>query len=306
MYGYDFVLTPFFGASFAQTAVVLAILLKTKDKKLRSLSIPSAISGLFGVTEPAIYGITLPKKIPFIISCIGGAAGGAVLGAAGAKVYVLGGLGIFGFPSFINTANNSITDLIWALIGVAVASIVGFVLTLILYKDDKPDNAGNITSKVQSGSFSINNEILKSPLKGEVKDLSEAEDQAFASGTLGSGVVIRPVEGKVYSPVDGMIETFFPTSHAIGIQSDARAQILIHVGRDTVKLEGKHFTPKVKEGDRVTKGQLLLEFDLEAIKAEGYSITTPILVTNKEDYSDIIFETGKNVDQQDDIITLIK
>jgi len=203
--GYDNVLSPYFCVSFAQSMAVLGIIVKTKDKKLRDMAIPAFVSGMFGVTEPCIYGITLPKKKPFVISCIGGAIGGAIIGFAGVKSYSMGGLGLFGLPSYIDGANQSMYSLIWVCIGTLVAMAVSFVLTLVTYKDDAPAlTADKNTAK--SGSF----HRLQHPMKGAVKPLAETPDDAFASGALGQGVAIEPTEGKLYAPFDWKGCDIFP------------------------------------------------------------------------------------------------
>lgn len=146
---------------------------------------------------------------------------------------------------------------------------------------------------------------ISSPLKGEVVALTDVDDAAFSSGVLGTGVAILPQEGKLISPVDGVIASLFNTNHAVGINADSGAEILIHIGVDTVKLEGKYFDAKVKQGDQVKKGQVLLEFDIKAIKREGYSVTTPIIITNADQYADVVFEVGKKVNTNDELMTLI-
>ena len=297
--GYDFVLSPYFAASFAQTAVVIAIMLRTKEEKLRSLCIPAFISGLFGVTEPAIYGITLPRKKPFIISCIGAAIGGGIIGMMGVTSYMLGGLGVFGFTSYINNATQDISGMIWVIIACVVAMLFSFIVTFILYKDDKKKEDKTLTKS------SNKNCVISSPLKGEVIALKDVKDAAFSSGALGTGVAILPQEGKLTAPVDGTIVSLFNTKHAIGIKADNGAEILIHIGTDTVKLEGKYFEAKVKQGDQVKKGQLLLEFDIQAIEKAGYAVTTPIIVTNTSQYVDIVFEVDKKVNFNDELMLLI-
>lgn len=298
--GYDYILALVFAASFAQTAVVMAIAIKTKDEKLRSLSIPAIISGFFGVTEPAIYGITLPRKKPFWISCIAASIGGGVIGMAGVNGYMLGGLGVFGFPSYINPATNDISGMIWALIGVLVAMALAFVATMITYKEDvKLESKSSITNDTMKEN------VLLSPLNGSVVALSDIEDAAFSTGALGNGLAILPTEGKLVSPVDGEIVTLFKTKHAVGIKSDSGIEILIHVGMDTVKLEGKYFNSLVNQGDHVKKGDVLLEFDIEAIKAEGYSMLTPIVITNSSNYADLVFEVGKNITVNEALMVLV-
>lgn len=298
--GFDTVLSGVFAASFAQTAVIIAIFIKTKDKKLKTLAIPAIVSGFFGVTEPAIYGITLPKKKPFVISCIGAAIGGAIAGFTNLTGYTLGGLGIFGFTGYINTSNGDTRGVLYAAIAALVAMVVSFVLTMVTYRDEvKPSQ-----SKVVTDTHNKVTNIV-SPVTGEVKDLSKVEDDAFASGALGKGVAIIPTDGKIVAPCDGEISTFFPTGHAFGIVSDTGAEILVHIGLDTVKLNGKYFTVKAKQGDKVKKGQLLLEVDLKGIQSEGYPITTPVIITNSDNYVDVIYEINKKVNSGEDLIQLI-
>ena len=304
-YGYDFTLTSYFCVSFAQSMAVLAIICKTRDKKLRDMAIPAFISGIFGVTEPCIYGITLPKKKPFIMSCVGGAVGGAIIGFAGARSYTMGGLGVFGLPSYIDASNisgrGSLYDLIWVGIGTIAAMIIGFVLTFFTYKDD----ADVKTSETKKATGTAKNEVIAAPVTGEVKALEESSDEAFAGGLMGQGIVIVPTEGKLYAPVDGTISVFFPTGHAVAIASDNGAEILIHVGMDTVKLDGKGFTPKANQGDKVKKGDLLLEFDINAIKEAGYSIETPVIVTNTADYLDVVPTDAKSIEHGQEAITVL-
>ena len=295
--GYDNVLSPYFCVSFAQSMAVLGIICKTKDKKLKDMAVPAFVSGMFGVTEPCIYGITLPKKKPFIISCIGGGIGGGIIGFAGVKSFSMGGLGLFGLPSYIDGANKSMYSLIWVCIGTLVAMAVSFILTFITYKDDAP--AQTTEKKVKTA----NN--VASPMKGNVKALAESEDEAFASGALGEGLAIEPTEGKLYAPFDGEIVTFFPTGHAIGLKSADGVELLIHVGMDTVKLNGEGFTPKAKQGDHVKKGDLLLEFDIAKIKAAGYSIVSPVIVTNTDDYADVIPTDAASVNAGDEAIIIL-
>lgn len=300
--GYDNILSPYFCVSFAQSMVVLAIILKTKDKKLKDMAIPAFISGMFGVTEPCIYGITLPKKKPFIISCIGGAIGGAIIGATGVCSYTMGGLGVFGLPSYIDSTTKSAYSLIWVCIGTLVAMVFSFAVTLITYKDDAPATTGKSNTTTAGG-----NKIRKiaAPMKGNVKALEQVEDEAFSSGVLGQGLAIEPTEGKLYASCDGEIKIFYPTGHAIGMMSDDGVEVLIHVGMDTVKLNGNGFSPKVKQGDKVKKGDLLLEFDIAKIKAAGYSIISPVIVTNTDDFADVIPSDAASVTVGDEIITIL-
>ena len=297
--GYDYVLSMVFAASFAQTAVVLAIALKTKDQKLRALSIPAIISGIFGVTEPAIYGISLPRKKPFYISCVAASIGGGILGFAGVNTYILGGLGVFGIPSMINPATNDISGMVWALVAVGISMVLAFVATYVTFKDEVELDKGTIATDTKA------NHVITSPFTGTVKDLSEIKDAAFSSGALGKGVAILPTVGKLYAPVDGEVVSLFKTKHALGLKSKTGIEVLIHIGMDTVKLEGKHFNAKVNQGDQVKKGDLLIEFDIAAIKAAGYSLLTPVLVTNPTDYADLVFEVDHEISANDALVVVV-
>ena len=302
--GKDFILSPYFAASFAQSMVVLAIYLKTKDKKLKNMALPAFISGMFGVTEPCIYGITLPKKKPFVISCIAAACGGAIIGVTKCYSYALGGLGVFGLPSYIaKTGDNKLYSMIWIIVGTLVAMAVAFILTMLTYKDDEPVKVEN--KPADKADNTDKTEDIASPLKGEVKELSEVSDEAFSSGALGNGLAIVPSEGKLYAPCDGVISTFFPTGHAIGILSNKGAEVLIHIGMDTVKLDGRGFSPKKKQGDTVKKGDLLLEFNIDTITKAGYPIITPVIITNTDDYADVVPVGSGNVSNGDALLKLL-
>ncbi|TKH35624.1 PTS beta-glucoside transporter subunit IIABC [Paenibacillus polymyxa] len=305
---FDPILAATLGASFAQTGVVLAILFKTKNVKLRSLSIPAVISGIFGVTEPAIYGITLPRKKPFILSCIASAVGGGIIGMMGTKGYIIGGLGIFAIPSYISPSGID-SGFYGAVIGILVSFVLGFLLMFFGgFKDDEVKETkkeASTTGAAKGGEALVRQETVISPLMGDVKPLSEVTDEAFSTGALGKGIAIEPSEGKVVSPVDGVLTSLFSSGHAIGITSDQGVEILIHVGKDTVKLKGKHFYPKVKQGEAVKKGQLLMEFDMEAIKEAGYVLTTPVIVVNTASYLDVIETEKKKIGYKEDLLTVM-
>lgn len=315
-----------FLCSFSQTAVVLAMMLKTKDKKLKTIAFPAFVSGICGVTEPAIYGITLPKKLPFYISCGAAAIGGAVMGAFGVTAYTSGGLGVFGFPNFIPPqdsidalgipSDRILYDLKMIAIITVIVMVLAFVATWVLYKEDIPSAAGKAAPKedasaasgkaLQADAATAGGETLAAPLSGRVIPLNEVQDAAFSSGVLGQGVAIVPSEGRVYAPCDGVISALFPTGHAIGITADNGAEMLLHIGMDTVKLEGRYFTPRVEAGAQVRKGDLLVEFDMEKIKGEGYDVTTPVLITNYMDFAGVTGETDRDVKTGDALISILK
>lgn len=295
--------------SFAQTGAVLAVLLKTKNMKLKELSIPAFISGIFGVTEPAIYGVTLPKKKPFWASCIVGAVTGAIAMGLGIEVYNNGGLGIFRYTTLI-APDGSMKFVIYSVILDVVALIAGFGLAYVLGFDD---DAPTVTltkeeaKKAATGQKNVahNGETLSTPVEGQVLPLSEAKDAAFSEGIMGKGAVIMPSKGEVVAPFDGSVMTLFPTKHAIGLISDKGAEVLIHVGMDTVQLEGKYFESFVKQGDTVKKGQKLLSFDIKAIEEAGFSTQTPIIVTNTPDYEEIKVTDKQTVTNSDALLTTI-
>lgn len=305
--GYDTILAMTFAASFAQIGTVLAVYIKTKDKKLKSLCIPSFISGIFGVTEPAIYGVTLPSKKPFILSCIASSIGGGILGVMGTKLYMLGGLGIFGIPSYINKQTGIDKGFYGVLIAILISFILGFLLVFLTkFKDTNADiyNSKKENTEVKQGSLT-NQEVIVSSLKGEVIELSKVKDEAFSTGSLGKGIAIKPVEGKVIAPANGVVTTLFPTGHALGITTDNGTEILIHIGMDTVQLEGKYFTPRVKQGDKIKVGDVLLEFDINKIKESGFSTITPIIITNSDKYLDIIETDKKFINYKENLLIAV-
>ena len=281
--GYDPILALIFVHTFALAAAILAVWIKTKNQKIKTLSAPAFISAFFGVTEPGMYGIALPLKKPFIFTLISSAIGGALLGLFGSIGYVMGGLGVFQWPSFIHPEEGLNAAFYGTIIAVVVGSVLAFVLTYffggINKKQDETKEAPKTTA-VEN----IKDVTVVSPLTGEVINLADIKDAAFASGALGQGVAIEPTEGKLFAPVSGTVTALFPTNHAIGITSDEGAEILIHIGMDTVQLDGKHFTSHTTQGSRVEKGQLLIDFDIPAIREAGYPLTTPVVVTNQNDF----------------------
>lgn len=321
--GFDTVMVGMFGASFAQVGAVLAIYLKTKNRKLKSLCVPAIVSGLAGVTEPAIYGITLPKKKPFALTCLIGAVTGGILMAMGAKYYIVPGMGIFGYTAFVNTANGDFMGMIWAVIVSVIALVLGTVLVYLTYKDEEPvkktvvgtvehetkkdvtDNQRADTGKMEAEAAAAREEItVYAPLSGTVIPLNEVKDEAFSSGALGQGAAVIPAEGKLYAPTDGIIAAFFPTGHAVGIQTADGVEILIHVGMDTVSLNGKGFDKKVSQGDTVKKGDLILEFDLQVIEEAGLSAVTPVIITNPAGHSEIKATPAETVKPGDALLTI--
>jgi len=307
--GADPILALVFAASFAQTGAVLGVWLKTKRQQIKSLSIPAFISGIFGVTEPAIYGITLPLKRPFIISCIAASIGGIILGFMGTQGYIIGGLGIFGIPSYIHPTEGMNAGFWGSIISITAGFLLGFILTYLFGVPKENNQSAEITNNVSATttiSDGSNEQEISSPLNGKTVPLSKIRDEAFASGALGKGIAIDPTEGKLYAPISGTVSALFPTGHAIGITTDLGAEILIHIGMDTVQLDGKYYKTLVKQGERVEKGQLLIEFDIEGIKREGYEAITPIVITNFDQYSSIDILGNGQIKINDPLIRINK
>lgn len=298
-FGFSQILAGTFGASFAQTAVVLAMYFKLKDKKMKSLCPPAIISGIFGVTEPAIYGITLPKKTPFVFSMIGGGISGAFLMINGATAYTSGGLGIFGIFNYI-TPEGDARGMWVSVMAILLAAAIGFGLTMAFWKDDTVEEAVE-----GQPAMTVRKEVITSPIEGTIAPLSSAQDDAFAQGVLGKGILIHPTKGEVVAPFDGTVMTLFPSKHAIGLISENGLELLIHVGLDTVQLNGEYFEAHVQQGEKVVRGQKLLSFDKDALVQAGYTIETPVLVTNTADYLDIIESDKKEVVCSDDLITAL-
>ncbi|UYO31944.1 PTS beta-glucoside transporter subunit IIABC [Bacillus halotolerans] len=276
--GHDYLLPAMFLANMGQAGASFAVFLRSRNKKFKSLALTTSVTALMGITEPAMYGVNMRLKKPFAAALLGGAAGGAFYGVTGVASYIVGGnAGLPSFPVFIGPT------FIYAIIGLVIAFVAGTAAAYLIGFEDVPsesDQQPSVTNGHQGSG-----EIIHSPIKGEVKALSEVNDGVFSAGIMGKGFAIEPEEGEVVSPVYGSVTTIFKTKHAIGITSDQGAEILIHIGLDTVKLEGQWFTAHVKEGDKVAPGDPLVSFDLEQIIAAGYDVITPVIVTNTDRYS---------------------
>lgn len=311
--GFDNVMMPFFACTFATSAVVLGVFFKTKNKQIKEMAIPNFISGIFGVTEPAIYGILLPLKKPFIISCIVGGIGGGFYGAFNFRKFMMGGMGIFEFPAMIEP-DGSMGNLIVAVVGVIISMVLGFAATMIFYKEKEPAVVQGIEERDKdqletevTGQEKIMKQLeIASPIKGRVLKLESVKDAAFASGVLGKGAAVLPEEGKVYAPASGVVSALFPTLHALGIETDDGVQILIHIGLDTVQLNGEGFEAMIKQGDRIEKGQLLITFDKEFIESKGYCVETPVLVSNSDDFLDVVETREEYTDAGDLLLNVLK
>ncbi len=273
--GQILLLPPVFAAVLAQAAAVLGVWVRAKNRTLKSLAAPATLSGfLAGITEPAIYGINLPLKRPFAFGIVGGVIGGALVAIGGVfstSFVVPSGLAV---PALFGNGS-----MIMLVIGFAAAIVIPFLLVVLVGFKEPADEVADATSG--------NDLEILSPLDGTAIALSEVSDLAFADGSLGQGVAIRPTSGALYAPFDATVVAAFPTGHAFGLRHADGAELLIHIGIDTVKLAGEHFDVKVTAGQEVKAGDLLVEFDTDAIAAAGYDLTTPIIVTNPDLYPGI-------------------
>ena len=301
-------------ANVAQGAAALAVAVKSKDQKIKSLALPSSLSAFMGITEPAIFGVNLRYFKPFVCGCIGGACG-----ALFASVTQLGasGTGVTGIFGILLCLNMPVQYLLMMVISVGVS----FVLTWIFgYKEEVPADSKvpEITEKAadeiekaagetaEKAAEDMTETVLYAPIQGNVIPREDIPDETFASGVLGDGVGIEPELGEVTAPFDGEISSLTDTRHAIGITGPGGMEVLIHVGVDTVKMNGDGFTLFVKEGDKVKAGQKLMTFDIEKIREAGYSTTSAVLLTNSDDYASCnILKTG-STKQMEKIISVEK
>lgn len=290
-------------AVFSQAGAALGVFFKTRDKDMKGVSLSAAITGFFGITEPAIYGVNLRLKKPMICGCIAGAAGGAIAGGFNAVSWGYNMPGIATLPAYFKAGH--MTQFIGLLISILVSFLLGMILTMIVgFKEELPEESTG-TARIQEkekipaekkeetySETAERRQEIECPVKGQVIPLSEVKDEVFSSKAMGDGIGIIPSEGKVYAPFDGTAEAVFPTGHAVGLTGENGLEMLIHVGIDTVELKGKGFKAHVNAGDTVKKGQLLVEFDKELIAKEGYDTTVIYIITNMDAVKNLKIHTG--------------
>lgn len=301
--GYDYLIPLMMVANFAQAGSALGVSLKSKNKQIKSLSASTGVTALMGITEPAMYGVNMRFKKPFVAALIGAAISGAFVSFFQTKAYVIGGLaGLSGIPMIIGPT------FVYALIGIVIAVVASAILTYILGFEDVPEavpaaattaSAEPVTpvaADVNSSASAVSaveeekaqDQEVFSPMTGEVRPLSDVPDPAFSEEIMGKGFAIQPTEGRVVSPINGTVFSLSKSGHAIGLVSDNGAEMLIHIGIDTVKLKGQFFSPKVQAGAKVAVGDVLMEFDREEIEKAGYTTITPVIVTNMHQYESIV------------------
>lgn len=292
-------------AVIAQAGAVLGVFIKARNKKTKNMALSAGITGIFGITEPAIYGVNLRFKKPFICGCIAGAIGAVVGSFFNIAYYAYAGL-----PGLLTVVNSITPDnpksIIGMLLGAAISFFGAIALVQIVGIGEKETNEEKQDKKIEEGQPILNMGVnaIKSPISGKVIELEKVNDPVFSSGAMGKGIAIEPMDNKVYAPFNGTIEFIAETKHAIGLLSEDGVEVLIHVGMDTVKMQGRGFNVKTSVNSKIKAGDLLLEFDRNAIEKEGYSLITPVVITNADNYEDNVLCINEEVKNGREIINL--
>lgn len=324
-YGYDHFQAYQTAAVIAQVGAVVGVFLKTRNTEMKGVSGSAAVAGFFGITEPTIYGVTLRLKRPFVYGCVAGAVGGAVIGLLGGAYYAFAGLP--GPLTIINASSPGTNSLVAVAIGCAIAFFGAALLTYFVGFDDPKQPIGAELAEGEAGTEPVaaagaavtdstdstaNDQpiqepsLIASPLSGTVVPISQVPDEVFASGAMGGAAAIEPDDTKVYAPFDGKVVTVLPSKHAIGLKSHDGVELLIHVGLDTVALGGEGFTVHVQPKQQVRTGDLLMEFDPAVIREAGYSLITPLVVTNSKRFGDVTAAGAQHVTPGEPLITVTR
>lgn len=294
--GFDPIKILFYIANLGQAGAAFGVFLRARDKKLKSLALTTSFSAMMGITEPAMYGVNIRYKRPFAAALAGGACGGAFAMAMGVKTYAFALSGLPGLPALVGPT------FLWALVSIAISFVCAATLTVILGFEEA---AQPVVAGVSPMPIARSEEKLFAPVSGELKALNTLSDPVFADEIFGKGLAIYPTTGELRSPVNGKVVSVFETHHALALQSDTGAEILIHIGIDTVKLGGRHFTSHIEAGQFIEVGDLLVTFDLDALRAEGIDPSVILVVTNSECYGDISpVKANGDVASRDEFLTL--
>lgn len=285
-------------ANIAQGGAAFAVFLKTRNKTMKAAAGSSSLTAVFGITEPAIYGVTLRYKKPFFAGCLAAGLVSGFFGMVNAKANAIA------IPGILSLTTFSANKYIYIIIGVVAAFVLGCVFTLIAGVDDSVMGEDKKEDKKEN-VISCESIMVKSPVEGTVKDLAKVNDTVFSDGLMGKGIAIEPKIGEVIAPFDGEVEAIFNTNHAIGLKSNDGVEVLIHIGLDTVNLEGKYFKSHITKGQEIKAGDLLVEFDIDGIKKEGYDVITPFIVTNSDKFNDVIAVKNGEVTNNDDLLNLV-
>jgi PTS system beta-glucosides-specific IIC component len=306
--GFDTLIGPgMLGSNIAQGGAALAVALKTKNASLKQLALSAGVTALCGITEPAMYGVTLRLKRPLYAVLISGGVSALFAGIFGVRRYMSGSPGLLTLPAYLG---EPLTNFIFALLTCAISAVLAFVLTLVFGFDDPKENRAAANTNADTGKAAAGTKdgshsgSLASPLSGVLVPLEKVKDEAFSSGALGKGIAILPDKGILTSPVDGIVDSVTDAKHAITLVADNGAEILIHIGMDTVGLNGKPFVPKVKEGQRVKTGEVLIEFDIQAIKDAGLDTVTPVVIVNSDAFKTIQFTESERISTGDSLMTI--
>ncbi|MET3701076.1 beta-glucoside-specific PTS transporter subunit IIABC [Citrobacter sp. UYEF32] len=294
--GFDPIKILFYIANLGQAGAAFGVFLRARDKKLKSLALTTSFSAMMGITEPAMYGVNIRYKRPFAAALAGGACGGAFAMAMGVKTYAFALSGLPGLPALVGPT------FLWALVSIAISFVCAAILTVILGFEEA---AQPVVAGVSPMPIARSEEKLFAPVSGELKALNTLSDPVFADEIFGKGLAIYPTTGELRSPVNGKVASVFETHHALALQSDTGAEILIHIGIDTVKLGGRHFTSHIEAGQFIEVGDPLVTFDLDALRAEGIDPSVILVVTNSECYGDISpVKANGDVASRDEFLTL--
>ncbi|QHO90859.1 PTS beta-glucoside transporter subunit EIIBCA [Actinomyces sp. 432] len=303
--GYSLMAAPLFAAVLAQAAAMLAVMIRTRSAQMRQVAGPAALSAfLAGITEPGIYGVNLPLKRPFVAGCIGGAVGGAIIAMGGGAISAFVFPSLIGIPALLQYGNVTVT-----FIGIGVAVAIGFVLALVLgfNESDAADSAAENSADAEAPATAEPTTVLGAPVAGRAMPLEKVTDPVFSSGALGGGIAVRPNGSgriKVTAPAAGTLLTVMDSGHAYGIKTDDGVELLVHVGLDTVQLEGRGFSPKVTVGQRVARGQELAEVDLDIVREGGYDPTTILVVTNTASLASVVPVADADVEADADVVEI--
>ena len=291
-------------SNVAQGGASLAVAVKSKNENMKQLASASGISALMGITEPALYGVTLKLKRPVVAAALAAGIGGIVGGILQVSLYIAQN-SLLAIPAFIGA--KGMTNLLYGIIMIIVSFVGSFVLTFVLGFKDEEDEVIDTNNKVNEVKPLVEKIQIFAPIKGIIKDITEVPDDTFAQKILGDGVAIIPEEGKVYAPADGTVENIMDSKHGIMFRTNQGVELLIHIGLETVNLKGKYFTAHVENGAKVKTGELLVEFDLNSIKNDGYNTITPVVVTNTDDYIRTVpmFKSSESVQTGDCILTIV-
>lgn len=304
--GYDTVIYPgMLASNVSQGAAAIGVGIKSKDSSIKQLAYSAGLTGLFGITEPALYGVNLRYKTPLYAAMIGGGVGGLFMGIFRVRNFSGGSPGLLTLPSYIG--DNTLSFFYYACIGAAISIVVTFIATLILYKDPVVEEKSEEPIKPETNTkLNFNGATILSPMQGTLHSLKHVDDGMFSEEILGQGVAIEPSEGTVVSPVNGTVSAVFDSKHAVGITSEDGLELLIHVGIDTVQLNGEGYEYFIQKDQKIQIGDKLIQFDLEGIKAKGYKTITPVVITNSAEVGDILTANESPIKFGEEIIKVMK